>query len=182
MQVHFVVVGRDYAANAVRDAREALGLTLRGAARLVLPGFHVNNSIVAAGSSLEGDPDRRPLLRGWFKGTEVPYFDFGRTLTEPAPIHPFVTGFVDGAPQFLRAQANVVDVVPDSAGPGRDLWDVMFVEVPSGYEPDTIRDLASIVGPAAHAGLRVRRAGDIRNCPVVIVGGVRATRRGLTAH
>lgn len=179
MQVHYVVVGADYVANAVRDSREALGLTLRGAARLVIPGFYVNYSIVAAGSALDADPDRRPLLSGWFKGAEVPYFDFGRTQALPGPIYSFVTGFMEGAPQFLRAQANVVDVVPDSASPGRDLWDVMFVEVPAGYEPESVRELSAIVGPSARADLRVRRAGQVRNCPVVIVDGARAPRRGL---
>lgn len=177
-QVHYVVVGAGYTPNSVRDAREALGLTLRGAARLVIPGRYLNLSIVPAASSLSGDPDQRPLRTGWYKGAEVPYFDFGWTLPEPAPIYPFVTGFDGDAPRFLRAQANVVDVVPDSAGPGRDLWDVMFVETPAGYEPETVRDLAAIVGPAARAGLHVRRAGQVRNCPVVIVAGRRAPRGG----
>jgi hypothetical protein len=178
-QVHYVVVGPGYTANRVRDAREALGLTLRGSARLVIPGTFLNLSIVPAGSSLNGDPDQRPLKTGWFKGAEVPYFDFGWTLSQPAPIYPFVTGFAGDTPQFLRAQANVVDVVPDSAGPGRDLWDVMFVEAPAGYEPDAVRDRSAIVGPAARSDLHVRRGGQVRNCPVVIVDGRRAPRTGL---
>lgn len=173
--VQYVVVGPGYAANTVRDGRQALGMTLSGQARMVVPGSFINYSIVPDGSTLEGDPDTRPLLRGWYKGAEVPYFDFGITRREPAPIFPFVTGFDNGAPQFLRAQANIVDAIPGSDGGTHDLWDVMFVEAPAGYEPDTIRDLATLRA----RGLPIRPAGQVRNCPVVILEGRRVPRSTL---
>lgn len=174
--VEYLQVGPDYAANQVRDARQALALVLSGAARAVIPGTFVNYSIVAEGSVLVDDPDARPLLHGWYKGSEVAYFDFGVTKREPAPIFPFVTGFDNGAPQFLRAQANIVDAVPGSDEGTHDLWVVMFVRIPAGYEPDTIRDLATL---RARADFVIRPAGQVRNCPVVIIDGRRAPRQTL---
>lgn len=166
-QLHYVQVRPGYAANQVRDGRRALSMVLSGQARLILPGSWVNYSIVAEGSSLVEDPGARPLRHGWYKGAEVPYFDFGFTEREPAPIFPFVTGFSADGPEFLRAQANIVDAVPGSAAGTHDLWDVMFVEAPAGYEPDTIRDLAML----RSRGLPIRPAGQVRNCPVVLVNG-----------
>lgn len=177
-QVQYVQVGPGYAANAVRDGREALGMALAGRARMIVPGTFVNYSIVPDGSRLDGDPDARPLLRGWYKGAQVPYFDFGITRREPAPIFPFVTGFVDGGPQFLRAQANIVDAIPGSEGGTHDLWDVMFVESPAGYEPDSIRDLATLRA----RGLAIRAAGQVRNCPVVLLEGRRVPRSTLLSR
>lgn len=171
-KVEYLVVGPSYQANTVRDAREALRLILTNQARVVIPGTFINYSIVPDASTLEGDPDHRPLLKGWYKGAEVPYFDFGLTERDPAPIFPFVTGFDGDAPRFLRAQANVVDAVPGSGGT-HDLWDVMFVQVPESYVPDTIRDLPTL---RAHNEFVIRPAGQVRNCPVVIINGERAPR------
>ncbi|HEY2806401.1 MAG TPA: hypothetical protein VGI92_11150 [Gemmatimonadales bacterium] len=173
-QVNYIVVGPEYVANQLRDARQVVGLVLAGRARLVVPGDHINYSIVPDGSFLVDDPDNRPLLKGWYKGAEVPYFDFGRTSADPAPIYPFVTGFNGDNPQFLRAQANIVDVVPGSDGGGtHDLWDVTFVIVSASYVPDTIKDRATLLG---RADLLIRHAGQVRNCPVVLIGGTRAPR------
>jgi len=176
-QLQYLVVPAGYTANTLRDARQALGMSLGGAARLVSTERYLNLAIVPAGSVMDGDPQQRNLKSGWFKGAEVPYFDFGWTRREAAPIYPFVSGFDGDAPQFLRAQHNIVDVVPDSAGPGRDLWDVNFVQPPAGYEPQTIRDRSTLL---AHPEFVIRRAGQVRNCPVLIVDGVPAPRGGLS--
>ena len=175
-QVEYVIVGPGYQANTIRDARAAVRLVLSGEARVVIPGRFINYSIVPDGSTLVSDPDGRPLLKGWYRGAEVPYFDFGFTEREPAPIYPFVSGFDGDAPRFIRAQANVVDAVPGSDGGTHDLWDVTFVQVPDGYVPDTIRDLPSLL---ARQDFVIRKAGQVRNCPVVLVGGQRAPRVSL---
>lgn len=174
-QVHYLVVGPGYRANTLRAGRDAVAWTLAGRARMVIPGVLVTAAVVPAGSTLEGDPDARPLLEAWYKGSRVPFFDFGPSSLVPAPIFPFVTGFADGAPQFLRAQANVVDVVPTEGQDPRDLWDVHFVSAPPGYAPDSLRSLAGL------SGLTLTRAASVRNCPVVIVDGRRAPRRALAA-
>ena len=172
-QVQYIVVGSEYAANSIRDARQAVGLVLAGH-RLAVPRAWINYSIVPEGSTLVGDPDRRELQHGWYKGAAVAYFDFGRTSPDPAPIYPFVTGFSGDDPQFLRAQANIVDVVPGSDNGGtHDLWDVTFVLVPASYQPDAIRDRATLL---SRADFSIRRAGQVRNCPVVLIDGQRAPR------
>ncbi len=182
-QVHYVVVPPGFRPNSVTEARRIVGLSLRDEVRLVVPGVYVNLPIVPAGSTLNGDPDRRPLLAGWFKGRRVEYFDFGRSPLAPAPIYAFITGVTDDGPQFLRAQANVVDVVPDSAAGYRDMWDVHFVTVPQSYTPDSLRDLASLLAEAAAGRLAIRRVGggQVRNCPVVLVDGRPAPRLPLVA-
>jgi hypothetical protein len=175
-QVHYVVVSAAYRANAVSDARTALGMALRGEARLVIPGSYVNFPIVPGGSTLNGDPANRATLTGWFKGRAVEYFDFGRSPLAPAPIFAFIRGMQDDEPLFLREQANVVDVVPEPGVEYKDMWDVHFVSAPQGYVPDTIRDLATLQAEAAAGRLAIRRLGQIRNCPVVIVDGRPAAR------
>lgn len=175
-QVHFVIVPPGYHANRVTEAREAVAMSLRGEARLLIPGSYVNLPIVPPGSTLQDDPARRPLLSGWFKGREVAYFDFGRSPLAPAPIYALISGMDGDAPRFVPGQANVVDVVPDSAARYMDMWDVHFVTVPADYRPDTIRDLATLLREAAAGRVSVRRIGSVRNCPVVLVDGRLAPR------
>lgn len=175
-QVHFVIVPAGFRANSLTDAREAVALSLRGAARLVIPGSYVNLPIVPPGSTLDSDPAQRPLLTGWFKGREVHYFDFGRSPLAPAPIFALITGMDGDEPRFVPGQANVVDVVPDSAANYMDMWDVHFVTVPPGYAADAVRDLAALQAEAAAGRFTIRRIGSVRNCPVVLVGGRLAPR------
>lgn len=172
-QVHYVVVGPWYRANQLRDGRTAIQWALAGRARLVIPGFLVNCPVVPSGSSLADDPDRRAIETGWYKGQEVAFFDFGRSSAEPAPIHVFVTGFDGEEPRFVRAQGNIIDVVPEGDARYRDLWEVVFTVVPESYEPQTVRDLATATR------FPQRRPGMVRNCPVILVDGVRAPRLAL---
>jgi len=179
VQVHYVIVPPGYRANSVTDARAIVAMALRGDARLVIPGSYANLPIVPEGSALVGDPVGRVTQAGWFRGARVAYFDFGLTPLAPAPIYAFITGMENDAPRFLREQANVVDVAPDSGADYRDLWDVHFVTVPPGYTPDTIRDRSTLLAEASAGHLTIRRVGQVRNCPVVSVDGRPATRREL---
>lgn len=180
-QVHYLVVGPGYLANTVRDGRTAVAMALAGTARLVVPGVYVNCPIVAHGSSLVGDPDARPLLAGWYKGAEVAFFDFGRAPLAPAPIYVFVTGFSGDEPQFLRAQGSIVDVVPGDGAEYRDMWDVHFAHVGLDYQPDRIQDAVTLLAEAQRGTITIRRAGAVRNCPVVLVDDRPAPRRGLAS-
>ena len=62
-----------------------------------------------------------------------------------------------------------------------DMWDVHFVTVPPGYAPDSLRDLRALLAEAAAGRLAIRRVGQVRNCPVVIVDGRPAPRLPLVA-
>lgn len=113
------------------------------------------------------------LVAGWYRGEEVEYYDFGMhtPLTDgdsiaTAPIWVLVHEMMAGEdPQFVEGQHNIVDVVPGDEGYS-DLWQVMLVEVPEDYEPDSIRNAADInemAYPVTETEMYV-------NCPVVPEG------------
>ena len=83
-----------------------------------------------------------------------------------APIWVFITGMdSEGAPEFLDGQGAVVDVEPGDAGYS-DLWEVTFVTVPDGYEPDSIRSAQAV----ADSGFEMFKPGMFVNCPLVPAG------------
>ena len=113
------------------------------------------------------------LVSGWYRGEEVQYYDFGMNtpLTmgseiATAPIWVLIREMMDGEdPQFVEGQHNIVDVVPGAEGYS-DLWQVMLVEVPEDYEPDSIRNAAEInemAYPVTETEMYV-------NCPIVAEG------------
>jgi len=113
------------------------------------------------------------LVSGWYRGEEVEYYDFGMNtpLTDgdnilTAPIWVLVHELMAGEdPQFVEGQHNVVDVVPGDEGYS-DLWQVMLVEVPGDYEPDSIRtaaDINAMAYPVTETEMYV-------NCPIVPAG------------
>src|SRR5581483_11026568 len=93
----------------VRSQGDLLGLVRRGAARLTATNTVVNLPVVPAGSSLERDPESRPLRSGWYDGQPVNYFDFG-----PA------------RPSVMAASGECGNRASTSSVPGRpgysDLW------------------------------------------------------------
>lgn len=125
-----------------------------------------------ATDAMLGTPREFDLVRGWYRGDEVRYYDFGArspaqgSSVGVAPIYLFVTGMAaDGRPIPVEGQHNIVDVVPDDAGYS-DLWEVMLVTVDAAYEADSIRSKADIEA----AGLNMTPAGVIVNCPIVPAG------------
>ena len=115
----------------------------------------------------------KSLVSGWYRGEEVEYYDFGMNtpLTDSdniatAPIWVLVHELMDGEdPQFVEGQHNIVDVVPGDAGYS-DLWQVVLVEVPDDYEPDSIRnaaDISEMAYPLTETEMYV-------NCPIVPEG------------
>ncbi len=115
----------------------------------------------------------KTLVFGWYRGEAVEYYDFGMhtpladgdSITT-APIWVLVHEMMAGEdPQFVEGQHNIVDVVPGDEGYS-DLWQVMLVEVPDGYEPDSIRNTADINAMA----YPVTATEMYVNCPVVDEG------------
>lgn len=113
------------------------------------------------------------LVKGWYKDTEVEYYDFGAntrlasgSAVATAPIYVFITGMdADGKPIFVDGQHNVIDVLP--AEPGySDLWQVMMVTVGTEYEADSITSKDDVDA----SGFVVTTTEMFVNCPVVAAG------------
>lgn len=121
------------------------------------------------------------LVDGWYRGDQVRYYDFGMnsqtdgSSVATAPIWVFITGMdADGNPQFVEGQHNIVDVVPDGAGYS-DLWQVMLVTVPEGYEPDSVRSKADL----DEQDFDVTATEMLVNCPIVPAGSTLEGGEGL---
>jgi hypothetical protein len=171
-QIQYLVVPRTTASNAVADGRRATSMVLDGQARFVNPRLVANLPIVPRGSYLTDDPVKRSISYGWYRGVEIPYFDFGLMSTTPVPLYTFVAGKdADGGPTFLRAQHNILDVVPGDGALSHDIWDIQWVHVDSTYVPNRWRSLAAMTDSVRLAGYRIISAKMLRNCPVVIVDG-----------
>ena len=116
--------------------------------------------------------EEKTRVDGWYRDRAVEYYDFGGnssiegSVVNTAPIYVFVHGFnADGSPQFVEGQHNVVDVVPGEDDYS-DLWQVMLVTVPGGYEPDSITSKAELDA----AGYVVTATDMLVNCPIVPKG------------
>jgi hypothetical protein len=112
------------------------------------------------------------LVHGWYRDQEVVYYDFGMNSptsgasVATAPIWAFITGMnADGTAAFVEGQHNVVDVVPGDAGYS-DLWEVMLVTVPGGYEADSLKSREDV----ENSGYDIMPAGIFVNCPIVPEG------------
>jgi hypothetical protein len=156
-RVTFVTVPAGYQANTLRSAADvrAAGYPMQASEVLV------NCPVVPLNSTLaEGTPG---LTRGWYKGREVHYFDFGPNTAATAPIYAFITGMdAAGQPQFVPGQHNVIGVIPGDMGYSA-FWDVHLVQVPAGYRANSITSVAQVMSsgyPMLHPGLVV-------NCPVI---------------
>jgi pentapeptide MXKDX repeat protein len=118
------------------------------------------------------DPAEKELVSGWYQGQEVRYYDFGSNTpvedngVSTAPIYVFIYGMnADGSPDFVEGQHNVVDVVPGDSGYS-DLWQVMLVTVPEGYQPDSITSRDQLDA----AGFEITATDMLVNCPIVPEG------------
>jgi hypothetical protein len=117
-------------------------------------------------------PEEKSLVSGWYRDRGVEYYDFGtnsavnESVVGTAPIYVFIHGLnPDGSPQFVERQHNVVDAVPGEEGYS-DLWQVMLVTVPEGYEPDSITSKAQLDA----AGYEITPTDMLVNCPIVPEG------------
>lgn len=118
------------------------------------------------------EPVHFALVSGWYRDREARYYDLGRNtsatgdVVDTAQIWVFITGMdSEGNPQFVEGQGSVVEVVPGDAEYS-DLWEVMMVTVPDGYEPDSIRSAEAVT----ESGYPVTEPGLFVNCPLVPEG------------
>jgi hypothetical protein len=158
-EVNFVTVPAGYVANTFKSADDVRKAGLQ----MTKPGVLVNCPVVPLNSRL-AEPVNGSVepTRGWYKGSEVHYFDFGPNSNRTAPIYAFITGFsADGTPQFVQGQNNIIDVIPGDAGYSA-FWDVHLVRVPAGYKPNSITSAAGVMS----SGFEIVRPGLVVNCPV----------------
>jgi hypothetical protein len=156
-QVNFVTVPAGYTANTVRsldDVKKA-GYPIKATDQLV------NCPVVPLNSSLaEGTPG---LTKGWYKGKEVHYFDFGPSPDFTLPIYAFITGLDSaGNPQFVPGQHNIIGVIPGQGGYSA-FWDLHLVKVPADYQANSITSIAQ----AMASGYEMIHPGIVVNCPVI---------------
>ena len=108
-------------------------------------------------------------VSGNYEGRHVEYYDFGTSspsangTVSTAPIFVFINGFdAAGNPMFVDGQHNIVNSIPGVEGYS-DLWQVMLVEVPGTYVPDSIQSKADI----DTAGYSITATDILVNCPIV---------------
>ena len=99
---------------SVRSHTEVSRLIARGDARLVATGLILNVLVVPAGSTLERDPEARPLRVAWYRGRPITYFDFGPTRPATTPLIAFGMIGADGSIEIV--QGTNVARVPGVAG------------------------------------------------------------------
>lgn len=157
-RVNLVTVPADYEANSVKSVGEIMGNEYP-----VTPTENlVNCPVVPANSVLEVQDG---LVKGWYDGEPIYYFDFGSNPVTTAPIYVFITGMNDqGNPQFVEDQRNVIDVAPFDEGYSA-FWRVNFVTVSGDYTANSFTSLDDILDN----DLPITRTDIVVNCPVVEV-------------
>ena len=101
-------------------------------------------------------------------GQIVEYYNFDVMPTSAIPIY---VCFAPGATSPVSGQLNIIGKIPGDAG-YNDLWEVVKVNVPSGY---TVNTLAS-QGDVFSSGYTLDYTGIIVNCPVVPDGSTAVKR------
>lgn len=151
-----VTVPADYVANTFKSADDVR----KSGYPITVPGVFVNCPVVALNSTLSDGPG---ITRGWYKGREVHYFDFGMNPDHTLPIYALITGMdANGHPQFVPGQHNIIDVIPGQPGYSA-FWDVNPVVVPAGYKANTLTSAAEVL----KSGYQILHPGIVVNCPVV---------------
>ena len=167
------VTNGSIAAESLRSQAVILALVARGHARLTPTGTILNVPIVPAGSTLDRDPESRPLKSAWYAGREVFYFDFGPNRPAITPLIAFGKVGEDGEVQIVQG-TNVLRI---PGVPGyTDIWGVTLV-LGGSYEPNvTYRDYRKTLADAKAGRFDKVLARPSRNCPVVYIEGKPAPR------
>jgi hypothetical protein len=96
---------------------------------------------------LYNNPFSQRVLPGWYQGATLFALDLGEFSLDPetvgaAPLYIPVTGFdPEGTPLPVEGQFYIFSKVPSSRG-YTGFCRVIFVEVPPGYRPNTLRSQA----------------------------------------
>ncbi len=99
-----------------------------------------------------------PLVNGWYRGTDLTYFDYGPNPNVAAPILAFF--WQNGT--AVAGQRNVIDTIPTQPGYS-DFWRVNKVLVPTTYVTNSIRSIQE----AMSSNYTLQLTDIIVNCPVV---------------
>lgn len=160
--VSLVTVPQDYVANTLKSAEDVT----KSGYPITVPDLLVNCPVVPLNSTLvENSPATNSTtpVKGWYKGQEVHYFDFGPNTADTAPIYALITGFdAQGNPQFVEGQHNIIDTIPGETNYSA-FWDVNLVMVPEGYVANTITSRQQVMD----SGFQMIHPGIVVNCPVV---------------
>ena len=161
----------------LRSHEDVLKLVGRGAARLAVTGAVLNAPVVAAGSTLEDDPLRRPLRSAWYKGRRVFYFDLGaaRAVTMPAAVVTARAGSDRGPGTPGSAQALHVGSVPGAPGYS-DFWEIVVAVAERPADPERYHDARQVWADARSGRPGLRPQGVVRDRPVIYVDGRPAAR------
>jgi hypothetical protein len=160
--VNLVMVPADYQANTIKsvDDINKSGYKVEQTSMMVDCPVVPLNSKLAEPNPASGSTD---TTKGWYKGQEVQYFDFGASPDFTVPIYAFATGMdANGNPQMVPGQHNIIDDLPGSPDYS-PFWDVQLVIVPAGYQANSITSAAQIKA----SGFQVIEPNKVVNCPVV---------------
>jgi hypothetical protein len=105
-------------------------------------------------------PDTIPLIQGWYKGTDVTYFDFGLNTQTAIPIMVFFQE--DNPDTAVSGQMNIIDSIPGQPGYSA-FWRVYKVLAPSSYMANSITSLQGVLD----SGYEIQETDIVVNCPVV---------------
>ena len=114
--------------------------------------------------------DQAPFITVGFtpNGQVVDYYNFDIQPVTPAPIYVLMQ---QGQTSPVAGQANIIDVIPGSAG-YNDFWQIYMVTVPADYVANTITSYEEIVAKGYHVSM----TSGLVNCPVVPKGSTAAKR------
>ena len=147
------------------------GVAVLGGAGLALAGCGEDAGPVAPVEAIPGAL-QFPLISGWYRDEEARYYEFGDNTpatggaVSTAPLWVFITGMdARGVPMFVEGQPSVVDTAPGEPGYS-DLWEIMLVTVPEGFEVGSIRSIEEV----RESGFPTEPAGMLVNCPFVPEG------------
>jgi len=108
---------------------------------------------------------KQPVVRGFYEGKTVRYYNFGPIKLKPgnklAPIWTFTTG--------AAGQHNIIDTVPGEKG-YTPLWQVSKVTWAAGKSPRVLRSADAVKKAAAGGEVTIARTSTVVNCPVLGFG------------
>lgn len=154
------------AALGIFDAPPSAGAAAGG-------GYASGGGASGSGTALAGDAGATvPLQRGWHEGRELRYHDLdthspldGERVGTASIWLPIRGLDANGGMIHIEGHGTILDVLPHEPGYS-DLWDVVLVIVPEGYEANDLTSLAEIEA----SGYPTMKPGMLVDCPIVPAG------------
>jgi hypothetical protein len=117
------------------------------------------------------------LKNGWYRGTQIRYYDFGPVPQGVSIVYWPIHGFgLDGQPVPLRGQGPVFSTIPGVRG-YTSLWVLRYVVVADRVKPNQLTSVAQIVALISSARATIRDARDTLNLPIVPRGSFLQERK-----